>query len=234
MGRGVAACDGGLGFWEWWGWGVAVAGEFGEQGLEAGVVGGNTEVKVEAGRVGGERGEGGEVGLELLLEAGAASGGAAGGDGGGLSGGGEGLEDLEGGGGFGGGGSVAGCGRGIRIVGGEVGGAVAMGVEEGVESVGATRGELPVDGAVMVGAGMVSEELFGKVASDSDRGGFVVGAVELVGDEVEVGGEVGGVEIGREEGFEIGEEVGDGLEGWAGWERRGAGDSKRPRAQPTT
>ena len=76
VGLGVAA-----GYRLWLGLGVAAAGEFGEQGLETGVVGGNAEVKVEAGRVGSERSEGGGVGLEFLLEAGAASRGATSGDG---------------------------------------------------------------------------------------------------------------------------------------------------------
>lgn len=182
---------------------VAAAREFGEQGLETGIVGGNAEVKVEAGRVGGERGKGGSVGLEFLLEAGAASRGTASSDGRGLSGGDEGLEHGEGG------GFSAGVG------GGEVGGAVAMGVEEGVKSVGATGGELPVDGAVVIGTGVVGEELFGEVAGDGGRGGFVVGAVKLVGDEVKVGGEISSAEVGGEEGVEVGEEVGNGLEGWA-------------------
>lgn len=193
---------------------AAAAGEFGEQGLEAGIVGGDTEVKVEAGRVGGERGEGGGVGLEFLLDAGAASGSAAGGDGRGLSGGDEGLEGGEGVGvGVGGSGAEAG--------GGEVGGAVAMGVEEGVKSVGTTGGKLPVDGAVAVGAGVISKELFGEVAGDGGRGGLVVSAVKLVGDEVKVGGEIASAEVGREEGAEVGEEVGNGLEGRVKWLRCG-------------
>lgn len=190
------------------GLGVAVAGEFGEQGLEAGIVGGDTEVKVETGRVGGERGEGGGAGLKFLLEAGAASRGMASGDGRGLSGGDERLEGREG--------VDVGVGRSsAEVGGGEVGGVVAMGVEKSVKSVGATGGELPVDGAVVIGAGVVGEELFGEVAGDGGRGGFVVGAVKLVGDEVKVGGEVGGAEVGGEEGVEIEEEVRNGLEGWA-------------------
>ena len=197
------------------GLGVAAAREFGEQGLEAGVVGGDAEIKVEARRVGSKGGESGGVGLEFLLEAGAASGSAAGGDGRGLGGGNEGLEGGEGG------SSSAGVGRSGAEVGGseaggsEVGGAIAMGVEEGVKGVSATRGELPVDGTVVIGAGVVGEELFGEVAGDGGRGGFVVGAVKLVGDEVEVGGEIASAEVGGEEGVEIGEEVGNGLEGRA-------------------
>ena len=76
MGVGAA-----VGYRLWLELGVAAAREFGQQGLETGVVGGNTEVEVEAGRVGGEGSEGGGVGLEFLLEAGAASRGATSGDG---------------------------------------------------------------------------------------------------------------------------------------------------------
>ena len=67
----------------------------------------------------------------------------------------------------------------------------------------------------MIGTGVVGEELFGEVAGDGGRGGFVVGAVKLVGDEVKVGGEISSAEVGGEEGVEVGEEVGNGLEGWA-------------------
>ena len=144
--------------------------------------------------------------MELLLEAGAASRGAASGDGRRPGGGDEGLEGGEGG------GFSAGVGR------SEVGGAVAMSIEEGVKGVGATGGELPVDGAVVIGAGVVGEELFSEVAGDGGRGGFVVSAVKLVGDEVKAGGEVGAAKVGGEESVEVGEEAGNGLEGWA---RRG-------------
>ena len=118
-----------------------------------------------------------------------------------------------------GGSSSAGVGRGgAEVSRGEVGGAVAMGVEKSVKSVGATGGELPVDGAVVISAGVVGEELFGEVAGDGGWSRFVVSAVKLVGDEVKVGGEIASAETGGEEGVEIGEEVGNGLEGRA---RRG-------------